>query len=149
MDPDPEWKFRIQQKVKEHINKNVNSSLFVLFDSTVVLNREWQIVVRILPFDWIYWVFLFISDYTYLINIGWIRIRTDQELLPGSGSGTSVRGNYWWKDQLELKIRGQYRYCSIDSSADSTVPLEHFRGMLRLLDCLSHQYGTVLLISEV
>ena len=32
--------------------------------------------------------FCIISDYTYLINIGWIRIRMDPELLPGSGSGT-------------------------------------------------------------
>ena len=27
-------------------------------------------------------------DYTYLINIGWIRIRMDPELLPGYGSGS-------------------------------------------------------------
>ena len=35
LDPDPELKFwiRIQQKVKEHINKTVNSGLFVLLDS--------------------------------------------------------------------------------------------------------------------
>ena len=32
--------------------------------------------------------FCIISDYTYLINIGWIRIRMDPELLPGSRSGT-------------------------------------------------------------
>ena len=32
-------------------NKTVNSGLFVLLDSTVVLNREWQIVVKILLFD--------------------------------------------------------------------------------------------------
>ena len=31
LDPDPELKFQIQQKVKEHINKTVNSGLFVLF----------------------------------------------------------------------------------------------------------------------
>ena len=34
-DPDPELKFRIQQKVKEHINKTVNSGLFVLLDSSI------------------------------------------------------------------------------------------------------------------
>ena len=32
---DPELKFRIQQKVKEHINKTVNSGLFVLLDSSI------------------------------------------------------------------------------------------------------------------
>ena len=37
---------RIQQKVKEQINKTVNSGLFVLLD--IVLNRDWQKVVRIL-----------------------------------------------------------------------------------------------------
>ena len=37
IDPDPELKFRIwiQQKVKEHINKTVNSGLFVLLDSSI------------------------------------------------------------------------------------------------------------------
>ena len=37
LDPDPELKFRIriQQKVKEHINKSVNSGLFVLLDSSI------------------------------------------------------------------------------------------------------------------
>ena len=37
LDPDPELKFRIriQQKVKEHINKTVNSGLFVLLDSSI------------------------------------------------------------------------------------------------------------------
>ena len=39
------------EKVKEHINKTVNSGLFALLDSTVVLNSEWQIVVKILLFD--------------------------------------------------------------------------------------------------
>ena len=36
LDPDPELKFWIwiQQKVKEHINKTVNSGLFVLLDSS-------------------------------------------------------------------------------------------------------------------
>ena len=35
--PDPELKFRIriQQKVKEHINKTVNFGLFVLLDSSI------------------------------------------------------------------------------------------------------------------
>ena len=33
--PDPELEFRIQQKVKEHINKTVNSGLFVLLDSSI------------------------------------------------------------------------------------------------------------------
>ena len=42
------------------------------------MNREWQIVVKILLFDYFE---------IYLINIGWIRIRMDPELLPGSGSG--------------------------------------------------------------
>ena len=40
MDPElcldlEELKFRIQQKVKEHINKTVNSGLFVLLDSII------------------------------------------------------------------------------------------------------------------
>ena len=37
VDPDPELKFRIriQQKVKEHINKTVNSGLFELLDSSI------------------------------------------------------------------------------------------------------------------
>ena len=34
-DPDPELKFWIQQKVQEHINKTVNSGLFVLLDSSI------------------------------------------------------------------------------------------------------------------
>ena len=57
MDPDPEIKFQIQiqQKVKEHLNKTVNSGLYVLLDSTyrsiVVLNRAWQKVVKIFLFD--------------------------------------------------------------------------------------------------
>ena len=36
-DPDSELKFRIriQQKVKEHINKTVNFGLFVLLDSSI------------------------------------------------------------------------------------------------------------------
>ena len=51
LDPELKFRIRIQQKVKEHINKTVNSGLFVLLDRTVVLNREWQIVVRILLFD--------------------------------------------------------------------------------------------------
>ena len=65
VDPDPDphglgtsaWiRIRIQQKVKEYINKAVNSGLFVLLDKghwtvPVVLNREWQIVVKILLFD--------------------------------------------------------------------------------------------------
>ena len=38
-------------KKKEYINKTLNSGLFVLLDSSTVLNREWQIVVRILLFD--------------------------------------------------------------------------------------------------
>ena len=35
--PDPElyFRIRIQQKVKEHINKSVNSGLFVLLDSSI------------------------------------------------------------------------------------------------------------------
>ena len=33
--PDPELKFRIQQNVKEHINKTVNSGLLVLLDSSI------------------------------------------------------------------------------------------------------------------
>ena len=33
------------------VNKTVNFGLFVLLDSTVVLNREWQIFVKILLFD--------------------------------------------------------------------------------------------------
>ena len=45
------------------------------------MNREWQIVVKILLFDYFE---------IYLINIGWIRIRMDPELLPGSGSGIKV-----------------------------------------------------------
>ena len=35
LDPDPELKFRIQQKVKEHINNTVNSGLFVLLDGSI------------------------------------------------------------------------------------------------------------------
>ena len=37
LDPDPELKFRIriQQKVKEHINKTVNSGLIVLLDRSI------------------------------------------------------------------------------------------------------------------
>ena len=35
VDPDPEFQFRIQQKVKKHIIKTVNSGLFVLLDSSV------------------------------------------------------------------------------------------------------------------
>ena len=37
LDPDPKLKFRIriQQKVKEHINRTVNSGLFVLLDSSI------------------------------------------------------------------------------------------------------------------
>ena len=37
LDPDPELKIRIriQQKVKEHINKTVNYRLFVLLDSSI------------------------------------------------------------------------------------------------------------------
>ena len=53
LDPDPELKFliRIQQKKKEHINITVNSGLFVLLYSTVVLNIKWQIIGKILLFD--------------------------------------------------------------------------------------------------
>ena len=51
---------------------------------TVVLNREWQIVVKILLF--IEFKVFFYYFEIYLINIGWIRIRMDPELLPGSGS---------------------------------------------------------------
>ncbi len=43
-DPDP-------AKSDEHINRTVNSGLFVLRYWTVVLNRGWQIVVKILVFD--------------------------------------------------------------------------------------------------
>ena len=65
--PDPELKFRIriQQKVKEHI--------------------------RLLRFFFLIefkGCFCIILDYTYLIITGWIRIRMDPELLPGSGSRT-------------------------------------------------------------
>ena len=37
LDPDPKLKFwiRIQQKGKEHVNKTVNSGLFVLLDSSI------------------------------------------------------------------------------------------------------------------
>ena len=51
----------------------------------VVLNREWQIVVMILLFEF-KGCFCIISDFTCLINTGWIRIRMDPELLPGSGT---------------------------------------------------------------
>ena len=33
--PDPELKIQIQQKVKEQINKTVNSGLFVLLDGSI------------------------------------------------------------------------------------------------------------------
>ena len=52
---------------------------------TVALNREWQVVVKILLFDWIYGVFLYYFE-IYLFNISWIRIHMDPELLPGSGT---------------------------------------------------------------
>ena len=53
LDPNMELKFpiRIQQKIKEHINKTVKSELYSMFYWTVVLNREWQIVVKTLLFD--------------------------------------------------------------------------------------------------
>ena len=51
LDLELKFRIRIQQKVKERINKTVNSGLFVLLDSSTVLNREWQIVVKILLFD--------------------------------------------------------------------------------------------------
>ena len=40
LDPDPELKFqiRIQQKVKEHINKIVNSGLVVVLDNRIECN---------------------------------------------------------------------------------------------------------------
>ena len=68
---DPELMFRIRHKVKEHINKTVNSGLFLLLDSSI---------------DEFKGVFLYYFGlYTYLINIGWIQICMDPELLPGSG----------------------------------------------------------------
>ena len=53
----------------------------------------------------------------------------------------SVRGEYWSKEQLELKIRGQYcsdrlfsgQYCT------SGAPQRHGTSPL---DCLSHRYCT-------
>ena len=48
LDPDPELLFRIQQNMKEQINKNV-ISLWILdfvYCRTVVWNRKWQIVDR-------------------------------------------------------------------------------------------------------
>ena len=35
MDPELSFRIRIQQEVKEHINKTVNSGLFVLSDSSI------------------------------------------------------------------------------------------------------------------
>ena len=35
VDPELKFRVRIQQKVKDHINRTVNSVLFVLLDSTV------------------------------------------------------------------------------------------------------------------
>ena len=35
LDPELKFRIRIQQKVKEHINKTVNSGLFVLLDSSI------------------------------------------------------------------------------------------------------------------
>ena len=40
--------------------------------------------------------FCIISDYTYLFNIGWIRIRMDQELLPGSGTQKIQSWSWIW-----------------------------------------------------
>ena len=53
MNPHGSGTFALIRKVKKHINKTVNSGLFVLFDSSTgtVLNREWQIVVKIFLFD--------------------------------------------------------------------------------------------------
>ena len=104
VDPDPHgsvtyvW-IQIRQKVKEHINKTVNSGLFVLLDSSIVLNREWQIVVKMILLNLIYRAFLYYFE-IYLINIGWIRIRMDPELLPESGSGT-------WKIESWIQIRNK------------------------------------------
>ena len=71
---------RIQQKVKEQVNKTVNSGLFVLQDRTVVRNREWQIVDRIFfltEFKVCFQVFPNIGTGTQLIWVGsrsaWIR----------------------------------------------------------------------------
>ena len=44
--------------------------------------------------------FCIILDYTYLINIVWIRIRMDPELMPGSRSGTG-------KIQSWIRIRNK------------------------------------------
>ena len=82
----------------------LNSGLFVQLDNGqyILLNREWQIVLRF--FFLIEFMGCFcitgISDHTYLINIGWIRIRMDLELWPGSGSRT-------WKIQSWIRIRNK------------------------------------------
>ena len=78
--------------------RKLNSGLFVSVLWTVVLNREWQIVVRFFFLIEFKGFFRIISDYTYLINIGWIRFRIvpDPELgkfKAGSGSGINHSGS--------------------------------------------------------
>ena len=97
LDPDPELLFqiRIQKNMKEQINKNV-IFLWILdfvYCRTEVWNRIWQIDDRIfftIEFKVVY------NFQIYLKNMGWIRIRMDQELLPGSGYESGTRKTQSW-----------------------------------------------------
>ena len=92
----------IQQKVKEHINKTVNSGLFVLLDSSIEQRMANTVIVRILLFD--------------LINIGLIWIRNfcldlDPELgkfKAGSGSGINHSGSPTLIEMYSKCIRTVY-----------------------------------------
>ena len=56
-------------------------------------------------------------------------------------AGLSVRGEYWAKEQLELKIRGQYRSDRLFSGQYCTSGVSQ-RYCTSPLDCLSHRHGT-------
>ena len=97
LDPELLFRFRIriQQNMKEEINKNVishlrpvNSGRFVLEGCTLYSSMEQkmadrqQILLLLIQFK----VFFFYNFQIYLNNVGWSRIRMDPELLPGSGT---------------------------------------------------------------
>ena len=69
----------------------MNSWLFVLptlLDSSTYGIENGKLLLRFLFLIEFRGCFVLFRNIRYLINIGWIRIRMDLELLPGSGSGT-------------------------------------------------------------
>ena len=77
---------------------------------TVVWNRKWQIVVKTLLFDWNLMCIIIISK--YFINKGWLRIRMDLELLPGSGT----RKIQSWNRNISFRF---HQHCLIPNNHGS------------------------------